>query len=100
MRRTRHRALFLGPAERVQAERGPVLRGVAARIHLLLQAQEAEVSVAMRTEAGDLDVVAEQIRVLGDLVVRGAEKLLLIIKVRAPREIRANLQILAHRVAD
>ena len=73
--------------------------GVAAGIHLVLEAEEAEVAGAVRAEAGDLDVVTEEIGVPGDLVVLPGEELLLVIEARTPGQVAADLEILAEAVA-
>jgi hypothetical protein len=54
----------------------------------------------MGAKAGDFDVVAEQVWILGNLVHCAAKELLLVIETRAPCEIRADLQILTHAMAD
>ena len=54
---------------------------------------------AVRAEAADLDVVAEQVGELRNLVLVPGEELLLVIEARAPREIAADFQILAEAMA-
>ena len=98
--RAGHGALLLGPAQRVQAEGGPVLVGNAAGINLILEPQQHEMAALMRAEAAYLDVVAEQIGILRNLVHRAAEKLLLKIKARTPRQVRPDLQVLAYALVD
>src|SRR5947207_1507755 len=95
-----NRTLFLRPTQSVQAERGPMIVGIAAGINFLSQTQEDQVSGLMRAEAGDLDIVAEQVGILRDLVDRAAEKLLLIIEAGTPGQVCADLQILTHAMAD
>src|SRR5207247_7714148 len=87
------------PAEGVEAEGRPVLVRVAAGIDLLLEAQQAEVAGLVRAEAGDLDVVAQQVREPRHLVHRAGEELLLVIEAWAPGQGAADLQVLAHAVS-
>ena len=76
-----------------------MMLGRAAGINLRLEAQQAQVTGAMRTEAAHLHVVTQQVGVLRHLVVFAGEKLFLIIKARPPRKVAADLEILAHDVA-
>src|ERR1051326_195795 len=100
VRRPADRALSLGPAQRIQAECRPMILGVATGIDFLLQAQQAQVAGIVRAEARHFDVIAEQIRILGDFIHRAAKKLLLVIEAGAPREVRPNFQILTHAMAE
>ena len=52
----------------------------------------------MRAKARNLDVVAEQIGILGDDIVFAGKKLFLIVKTRPPSEVGADLEILAEAV--
>ena len=47
-------------------------------------------STHVGTETADFDVVSQQIRKIGNLVVLPGEKLLLIIEARTPSEIRPH----------
>src|SRR4051794_21895819 len=49
----------------------------------------------MRTEAGDFDVITQQIRRMRNDVFATGEKLLLIIEARPPGEVRTDLQVFA-----
>ena len=53
----------------------------------------------MRAEAGDLDVVAEQVGALRDGVDLAGEELLLEVEARAPGQVAADLQVFAQDVA-
>ena len=55
---------------------------------------------AVRAEAGDFDVVAQQVRIARDFVVLAGEELLLVIEAGSPGEIAADLQVFAQAVAD
>lgn len=92
-------ALFFGPLEGVEAEGGPMMHGIAAGIHLLLEAKEAEMAGLMRAETGDFDVVAEDVGIFGFLVVLAGEKLFLVIEARAPGEVRADFEVFALAMA-
>ena len=72
----------------------------AAGIHLVLEPQQDEVAGLVRAEAGHFDVVAEQVGILGNFVVRPAEELFLVIEARTPGQVRADLQILADAMAE
>ena len=85
-------ALLLGPLEGVEAERRPVVFGVAAGIHLVFELEEAKVAALMRAEAGDFDVVSEEIRMLGDFVVLAGEEFFLVIEAWSPSEVGADFQ--------
>src|SRR5438552_4507779 len=54
----------------------------------------------VRAKAGDFDVITEQIGILRNFVHSAAEELLLIIEAWTPGEIRADLQVFAHAMAD
>ena len=95
MRGTDDCALPFRPAQSVQAQRGPMFVGIAARINLLLQPQKTEMAGLVRTEARDFDVITQQVRVLRDLVHLSAKKLLLKIETWSPGQIAAHFQILA-----
>src|SRR5437764_13253698 len=99
MRRPTHGALFFGPTQGVQAKRRLMLFRIATRINLLLQPQQAEVAGLVRSESRNFNVVAEQIRILRDLVHRSAKELLLIVETGPPSEIGADFQILPHAMA-
>ena len=96
--RTRDRTLPFGPAQRVHAQRRPVLLRVTARGELLAKFEQIEMPRLMRTKAADLYVVAQQIRVAAHVVRFAGEKLLLKIETRPPRQAAAHLHILAHDV--
>ena len=100
MRRPRDRALFLRPAERVEAQRGPMQLGFAAGIHSVLEPEQTQMSGLMRTKAGDFDVITQQVRILRNLVVLAGEKLFLVIETRPPRQIAADFQVFAKAVAN
>src|SRR5207247_3820994 len=53
----------------------------------------------MRAETGDLDVIVQQVGVARNCVVLSSEKLLLIVEARTPRQVAANLQILAEAMS-
>ena len=99
MCRANERTLPLGPAEGVQAKLGPMMLGIAAGEHLLAQTKQAQMAGLVRTEAGDLDIVSQQIGKLGDQVILAGEKLLLIVETRSPGQVRADLEILAEAVS-
>src|SRR5262245_32332118 len=73
---------------------------VAARIVPLLESEQAEVPRAMRAEARNLDVVAQQVGIARDFIVLAGEELNLVIEARTPGEIAAYLQIFTKAVAD
>src|SRR6266516_7192316 len=100
MGRAADRSLFLRPAQRVQAERRPVLVGIAARINLLLEPQQTEMAGLMRAESRNLHIIVKQIRPHRDLVIFTSEKLFLVIEARSPGEVAADLQILPLAMAD
>ena len=54
----------------------------------------------MRAKARNLDVVAEQIGILGDDIVFTCKKLFLIVKTRPPSEVGADFEILAEAVSQ
>src|SRR3569832_156028 len=54
----------------------------------------------MGTETGNFHVVTKQVRVAGAFIDGSGEELLLVIETRAPREIRADLEILASAMTD
>src|SRR5438309_1436174 len=83
-------SLLFGPAQRVQTKRGPMFIGIAAGINLLLQTQQAKMAGLMRAEAGDFDVIAQQVWILRNLVHLSAEELLLEIEAWAPGQIAAD----------
>ena len=99
VRRAAHRALLFRPAQRAEPERGPVRDGIAARIHLLAQQQQAKVAALVRTEAAHFHVVADEIRPLRNGVLLAGEELLLEIEARPPREVRTDLQVLTLAMA-
>src|SRR5687768_2165318 len=99
MRRAGHRTLLLRPLQRVQPQRWPMVLRHAAGKHLLLETEQYEMSALVRAKATHLDVVAQQVRILRNLVDGAAEKLLLKIEARSPRKVGANLQILAFAMA-
>src|SRR5262249_33462087 len=78
MRRPDDRSLLLGPPERVQSQGRPVPVRFAAGVIALGQSEQAEVTRAMRAEAGDFDVVAQQVGELRDLVILAREELQLV----------------------
>src|ERR1043166_9692913 len=92
MGRAANRALLLRPAERVQAERRPVILRVAAGWNLLAKPQQVQVAARVRTKAADFDVVAKEIRIAGNLIHLPAEELFLKIEARPPRQIAAHLR--------
>src|SRR5688572_11663309 len=100
MRGSDNTALRLGPPQRVEAQRRPVMGGRSSGIHLLAQAKEHQVARAVRAETRNLHVIAQDVRILGYVVLLAGEKLLLVIEARAPGEIRADLEILALTVSD
>src|SRR5436190_380337 len=100
MGRAADSALLFGPTQAVQAKGRPMVLRFATGIDLFLEAEQTEMPRVVRAEAGDFDVVTEQIRVLRNFVHRAAEELLLVIEARAPGEIRADLQIFAHAMAN
>ncbi len=85
---------------RVLRQGGQVVGGVAAGRGLLAQAQQAQVTGLVRTEAGDLDIVADQVGGLGDGVFGTGEELLLVVEARTPGEGGADFEILADGVDD
>ena len=85
---------------RVLRQGGQVVGGVAAGRGLRAQAQQAQVTGLVRTEAGDLDIVADQAGGLGDGVFGTGEELLLLFEARTPGEGGADFEILADGVDD
>ncbi len=79
-----HCALLLRPFKSVEPESGPVMLGLAAGIHLVLETEQAQVPGLMRAEARHLDVVSKQVRVFGDLVDLADEELFLVIEAGTP----------------
>src|SRR5437879_2782904 len=92
--------LFLRPAKAVQAKRRPMRVRIAPGINLVLEPKQNEMAGVLRAEAGNFDVVTEQIRILRNFVHRAAEELFLIIEAWTPGEIRADLQVFAHAMAN
>src|SRR5688500_12179535 len=76
-----------------------MMRRIAARMRLFLEAEEAAMPGLVRAEAGDFDVVAKDVRVFGFGVVFAGEEFLLVIEAGAPGEIRADFQIFALAMA-
>src|SRR5437016_4447329 len=95
MGRAGYCALFFGPAQGVQSKSRPMALRITARINLLLQAQQTEMAGLMRAEAGDLDVIAEQVGIARNFVHLAAEELLLIIETRAPGQVASDFQVFA-----
>src|SRR5688572_10209893 len=54
----------------------------------------------MRAEAGDFNVIAKQVRILGNLVILASEELLLIVEAWAPGQVGADFQVLAENLAN
>src|SRR5580765_6585280 len=77
-----------------------MILGIASGINLFLQSKQDQVTRLMGAKAGNFNVIAKQVRILRHLVHRSAEKLLLIIKTWAPGQVRANLQVLTHAMAN
>ena len=100
MGRTADGPLLFGPAQRVEAERGPMVFGIAAGINLIFEPQQTEMAGIVRAEARDFDIVTEQVGILGDFVHGPAKELFLIIETRPPSQIRAHFQIFAHAMPD
>ena len=90
---TADRSLFLRPLEGIQAEGWPVMRGIATRMNLFFQSEQAEVSGAVRSETGYLDVVPEQVRVAGDWIRLSGEELLLVVEAWSPSQVCSDLQV-------
>src|SRR5688572_1198431 len=61
VRGTADGTLLFCPAKRIQAEGWPMMHGIAARIHLLFEAQQAEMPGLVRTKSGNFDIVAKQV---------------------------------------
>ena len=96
---TADRSLFLRPLEGIQAEGWPVMRGIATRMNLFFQSEQAEVSGAVRSETGYLDVVPEQVRVAGDWIRLSGEELLLVVEAGSPSEVGSDLEIFAYAMS-
>ena len=72
--------------------------GITPGINLLLQTKQTQVTGLMRTKTRNFDIITQQIRVSGNLVVFSGEELFLIIKTRSPGQIGPYLQILTQNV--
>ena len=68
--------------------------GIAARVDLFLEPEQAEVPRLVGAEPGDLDVVAQQVGVGRNLVVLAGEELLLVVEAGPPGQVGADLQVL------
>src|SRR2546426_7973815 len=99
MRRTYDGPLLFRPAQRVQTQGGPVVFGIAAGVNLFLEPEQTKMPRLVRTEAGNFNIISQQVRILRDLVDMTAEELFLKIETRTPGEIAADFQILAQAVA-
>ena len=64
MSRADDRALFFCPTKRVEAESWPVIFGRASWVHLIGESEEDEMAGLVGAEAGDFDIIAEQVGVL------------------------------------
>ena len=69
------------------------------RIDFVFEPQQDQMAGLVGAKTGDLDVVVEQVGVLGHLVVPAREELFLKIKARTPGEVAADLEILALAMA-
>src|SRR5437870_987490 len=80
------RAVLLRQARRGRGPGGPLLRALRARVDLLLQVQQADMSQRLRAEPAHLDVVLEKRARLAQLVGGRREELLLEIEARTRRQ--------------
>src|SRR5262245_11958384 len=97
---TSDRPLRSGPSKNGQRPRWPALVTVRARIDLILQIQEAQVSKRLGSETADLDVVLHDRQRLAPLVRRWRKELLLMIEPWSPRQNAADVQTLTLDLAE
>ena len=69
--------------------------GIAPRIHLLLESQQAEMSTLMGPETRNFNIIAQEVRIDGNLVILAGKKLFLVIEARTPGKVRSDLEILS-----
>src|SRR5262245_8851158 len=87
-------SLQSGPSKNGQCPGWPAFITVRARIDLILQVQEAQVSERLRSETTDLDVVLHDRQRFAPLVGRWCKELLLMIEPWPPRQHAADVQTL------
>ena len=93
------RPLRFRPPEDRKVPRRPVLDLPDVGIVLVTHAQQHEVPAVARGKSGDLDVVTQQRRRGGDLVVLALEELALVIVARSPVQHRADAERFAEDLA-
>ena len=69
--------------------------GIAPGIHLLLESQQAEMTTLMRPETRNFNIIAQEVRIDGNLVILAGKKLFLVIEARTPGKVRSDLEILS-----
>jgi len=94
------RTLLLGPAQGVESERRPMVLGLTSVGDLVAELEQVQVAGEMRAEAADLDIIAHEIRIAADVVRPAGEELFLIVETRAPGQAAADLDVLAHGMAE
>ena len=93
-------ALSLSPLEHRQIPGRPLVDTSRTGIVVLLQSQQHQVAGVARRKPRHLDVVVHDSLRLRKLVVLAAEKLLLVIPGRTPRQHRADVEVLAQNLPD
>ena len=83
-----------------KSQDGPLVDTRRTGIVVLLQSQQHQVAGVARRKPRHLDVVVHDSLRLGKLVVLAAEKLLLVVPRRTPRQHRADVEVLAQNLPD